>query len=354
MTKIFLIRHAEAEGNLYRSAHGQSEGLITPRGHVQIRQLEQRFADEKIDAVYSSDLIRAKVTATAVAGPRGLPINTTEKLREVCMGEWEELAWGDIERNYPELCKTFGLDPANWHVEGSEAYEDVISRVNDFITEAAQKHDGGTIALFCHGFAIRSFFCRLMGYASNESIKLPYCDNTAVALLLYDGGKFTIEFQSDNSHLSEEESTFAQQKWWRDEGMRVTETENMRYEALDGERDAMLLEALGKEIGVKPSAEFEFTTFLGDEPVGLLGISMADASAGKLNYIFLLPDFHKEKFGVQLIGKAITEFRKKKIQFLRFEAQKENPFVWLCKKHGFEAVSETGGIVLLEKDIRNW
>ena len=29
MTKIYLIRHAEAEGNLYRMAHGHYNGMIT-------------------------------------------------------------------------------------------------------------------------------------------------------------------------------------------------------------------------------------------------------------------------------------------------------------------------------------
>ena len=59
MTRIYLIRHAEAEGNLYRIAHGHEEGLITDyRGPRQIRALAQRFRDIPVDAVYASDLIR--------------------------------------------------------------------------------------------------------------------------------------------------------------------------------------------------------------------------------------------------------------------------------------------------------
>ena len=46
MTRIYLVRHAEAEGNLYRIAHGHEEGLITDyRGPRQIRALAQRFRD---------------------------------------------------------------------------------------------------------------------------------------------------------------------------------------------------------------------------------------------------------------------------------------------------------------------
>jgi len=61
MTTIYLIRHAEAEGNLYRIAHGHEEGLITDyRGPRQIRALARRFRDIPVDAVYASDLIRTR------------------------------------------------------------------------------------------------------------------------------------------------------------------------------------------------------------------------------------------------------------------------------------------------------
>ena len=67
MTKIYLVRHAEAEGNLYRIAHGHYNGLITDwRGPKQIRALAQRFEGIRVDAVYSSDLYRRQTTAQAV------------------------------------------------------------------------------------------------------------------------------------------------------------------------------------------------------------------------------------------------------------------------------------------------
>ena len=58
MTRIYIIRHAEAEGNLYRRIHGQYDSLVTPLGYRQIQALEKRFQDIHLDAVYSSDLFR--------------------------------------------------------------------------------------------------------------------------------------------------------------------------------------------------------------------------------------------------------------------------------------------------------
>ncbi len=59
-TKIFLVRHAEAEGNLFRVAHGQYDSNITPQGYRQLAYLRRRFQGERLDAVYGSDLTDRK------------------------------------------------------------------------------------------------------------------------------------------------------------------------------------------------------------------------------------------------------------------------------------------------------
>ena len=51
ITTIYLIRHAEAEGNLFRVAHGQYNSNITPRGYRQLSYLRRRFQDVRLDAV---------------------------------------------------------------------------------------------------------------------------------------------------------------------------------------------------------------------------------------------------------------------------------------------------------------
>ena len=76
MTTIYLVRHAEAEGNLYRIAHGHYNSCITDdRGCRQIRALAERFRDVPVDAVYASDLIRTRTTAQSIYLPKGLQLH---------------------------------------------------------------------------------------------------------------------------------------------------------------------------------------------------------------------------------------------------------------------------------------
>ena len=107
MTRIYIIRHAEAEGNLYRRIHGQYDSLVTPLGYRQIQALEKRFQDIHLDAVYSSDLFRTQTTAKALYLPKGLPLQLEPGLREISMGDWEDDTWGGAARKYPEQMAYF-------------------------------------------------------------------------------------------------------------------------------------------------------------------------------------------------------------------------------------------------------
>ena len=81
MTEIYLIRHTQAEGNLYRVMQGHWDGGVTELGLRQIDLLAERFKNIHIDALYSSDMYRARMTATAISRWHDTPIQTEPLLR---------------------------------------------------------------------------------------------------------------------------------------------------------------------------------------------------------------------------------------------------------------------------------
>ena len=125
MTTIYLIRHAEADGNLYRRAHGWYDSVITDRGYRQIAALSKRFASTHFDAVYSSDRRRTMTTALSVYKTHGLPLVTTPRVREIGIGVWEDHPWAELERTDGEQLERFNTDAAHWHVAGGEHLPDV-------------------------------------------------------------------------------------------------------------------------------------------------------------------------------------------------------------------------------------
>ena len=216
MTTIYLIRHAEAEGNLYRRAHGWYNSTITDRGYRQIAALTKRFADTKFDAVYSSDRFRTMITALSIYKTHGLPLRTVRTLREIDVGYWEDTPWAELERIDPEQLANFSNDSQNWHVPGCESFAEVRERMRKALTEIAEAHPNGTVAVFSHGMAMRIIVGTLQGMTLHEIDKTGHAENTAVAKLEYENGTFNVIFRDDASHLGDNIATVRKQPWVND------------------------------------------------------------------------------------------------------------------------------------------
>lgn len=325
MTRIYLVRHAEAEGNAYRRIHGQYDSRITPNGLRQVDALRARFQDIPIDACYASDLNRTCVTARSVYLPKGLELRRDRRFREVDLGRWEDIPFGWLERFEPERMTQFNKEPQLWSVKDSETFPEYTQRFLTALREAAEENDGKTIAVFTHGCVLRGVQYLLGG---NEWP--PYCDNTAVSLLGYENGAFRIEYLNDSSHLSDELSTFARQKWWRTGGDR--RDFNMWFET-EGETSYAVLR---------------------DRRVGHIRVSGRDCEKGELRIedIFLEESHRGRALGAQLLGQAVSLARKMGCGTLAAAVPDEmRRALHFFERQGFLLQSETDCSAVLKMDI---
>ena len=87
MTRIILIRHCEAEGNIKRVFQGHTDADISENGRKQLDLLRLRCRNMQIDAIYSSPLKRAYQTAEAINSFRNLTVQIHEDLIEINGGD---------------------------------------------------------------------------------------------------------------------------------------------------------------------------------------------------------------------------------------------------------------------------
>ena len=120
-TKVYLVRHAEAMGNVNEFFQGRTDCEISPKGKKQLDCLAERFRDIHFDALYSSPLSRTRETAAAVNRYHGLDIIYDPQLIEINGGEWEGKKWADIPVLYPEEYHLWTEDMANFRTEKGEA-----------------------------------------------------------------------------------------------------------------------------------------------------------------------------------------------------------------------------------------
>lgn len=319
MTTIYLVRHGEAEGNAFRRIHGQYDSLLTPMGHLQVKALEKRFADVPIHACYSSDLTRTSLTARAIYIPKGLPLHRDPAFRETNVGRWEDLPFGYLEKFEAEEMRRFNHDTTKWSVEAAETFPAYTERFIHGMKRAAEENRDKTIAIFCHGCVMRGVLAKL--FFNSTFVKIPYCDNTAVSRLLWDGHDFTYDYLNDASHLPAEISTFARQKWWRQGEKKDFNLWFQQYDP-DHHQPAAL---------PQPNPDWNsFVAMLHDEPVGLL--SLRD---GVVEGLHLLPQCRDRLFEDQLLGQAYSQFRKQGIKTAMVRASQVD-VLEVLSRYGFE------------------
>lgn len=366
MTRVFLIRHAEAEGNLYRRVHGWYNSTITDMGYRQIAALKHRFEDETIDAVYSSDLFRTRTTAEAIYRARNLPLGIRRELREIHVGDWEDQTWGGLARTEPERLKQFNAVSAAFRAPGdSETYAQVQTRVSRAIRQIAADHPGQTVAVFSHGVAIRCMLADFLGLPVSDATDLPHSDNTAVSLLEFDGDQVNIVYANDNSHLPDEISTFARQCWWRQDSGSPVDV-NLWFAPLDLENRGDLYRMCRREAwlnihgtmqnydeenfyrdavaqwGETPRA---VTCAMQDEKVvGLIQMDTrryAEERIGYIPFVYMMPNRRKQGLGIQLLGEAVSVFRPLGRDRLRLRCAPDNAIAQrFYKRYGFRKVGE--------------
>ncbi|MBE6788819.1 MAG: histidine phosphatase family protein [Ruminococcaceae bacterium] len=204
-TEIYIIRHGESLGNKDKIFLGQLDRDLTSLGHEQARLAAEFFKDKRVDAVYSSSLLRAVNTAKAVADLKGLEVIKSDSLREINAGDWQGRSYDNIAETYPEMWEIWrNADYENVKTPDGETPVQVLSRVYSELEEIAKKHDGQSVVVASHGLAIRIFLRHITDGKINE-----WAANASITKLSFKDGKFKVEFFNEHSHLGSLVTTVA-------------------------------------------------------------------------------------------------------------------------------------------------
>ncbi len=150
-TTLLLIRHGETAWNAEHRIQGHLDIPLSPSGIRQAHRLAERLAGDAIDAVYSSELTRAWLTAVPLAERLGLEVIAESRLRERSFGIFEGLTLDEVAHRHPEAFAQWrGRDP-EWLLEGGESGRQLIDRVLAAFNDIVERHRGATVAVVSHG-----------------------------------------------------------------------------------------------------------------------------------------------------------------------------------------------------------
>jgi broad specificity phosphatase PhoE len=162
LARLLLVRHGSTEFNTGRRFMGYSDIDLNADGYIQAEKLRDYLADEKIDAVYSSDLRRALVTAEIISSGRRLDIVTCPELREVNYGTCEGLTFQEIGSRYPDVAEKCINFTVKLEFPEGETFEDFIERTNQFLCRSDNHEPSETILVVSHNGPLKVLVCRLL------------------------------------------------------------------------------------------------------------------------------------------------------------------------------------------------
>jgi len=168
MTTLLLVRHGETDWNAEGKLQGHTDRPLNDFGRRQARALADRLAGEEIEALYASDLVRARETAEILGAKLGLPVVVDPDLREKNWGSWEGLT--------PPERLTVAYEG-----ETSEEHRERTLRAVERIVE---HHPHGRVVVVTHGGSLRRLQAAVSGVAN------PVIENCALWSVAHEDGRF--------------------------------------------------------------------------------------------------------------------------------------------------------------------
>jgi broad specificity phosphatase PhoE len=190
VTTLLLARHGETDWNRARRWQGHADRPLTDRGRAQAAALAERLADIALDAIYASDLRRARETAAFVAARQGLEVIELRDLREVDVGSWEGLTREEAEEKFPEGYRRWLTGGTGW--DDGETYEQMSARVLAAVGRIAAAHEGGRVLIVSHGGPIRAIHAAALGLGVDAYRRIrPVEPNARLSAVCVEDGSLT-------------------------------------------------------------------------------------------------------------------------------------------------------------------
>ncbi|MDR1117355.1 MAG: GNAT family N-acetyltransferase [Oscillospiraceae bacterium] len=354
--RVYLIRHAEAEGNIYRRVHGTYDSLLTENGILQVEALRERMKGESVGRVFSSDLMRAVKTAGAVRTRS--KIIEIPAFREMYMGAYEDSTWGELLRRDRGIAGRYAAD-MDYRIEGGESMRDVYNRVSPSLG-GITKGGAEAVAIVSHSFALRAVMCALWGKPAEGINDSPMVGNASVSLFVRDGGGYRDEYINDVGHLKglenfkagcpEEYGIENPQLWFRSaENAADIEAATLYWEntwfLVNGRSSGFDRLAAESEIrrilrGDKDSVRF---AMLEDMEIGILIMdskNLYEDDCGHISLFAVKEGFRGCGLSVQMVGEAISFYRNRGRSRLRLRVSAANErAIKFYKRNGFKEAS---------------
>jgi len=198
---LVLVRHGETDWNLAGRAQGHADIPLNATGRAQARAVASVLAGFGPVRLWSSDLMRARQTADAIAEATGLTVECDPRLREYDAGERSGLTHEEAAERFPQqyAAARAGSAGAATLVPGEESTEQVRDRIVPALVDClAGLADGETGVAVLHGACLRVGLTGVIGWPWEDARAFQSLQNGAFCVLTHDASADRVRLTSYN------------------------------------------------------------------------------------------------------------------------------------------------------------
>jgi broad specificity phosphatase PhoE len=189
--KLILIRHGETYWNEQRRVQGGGSDVeLNEVGLKQATKLALFLKNENVDAIVSSPLKRALVTAQTIASQYQLPVEVANGLKEINVGEFEGLSLPSLSITFSQLLMQWWQGGAA-RLPGGESFVELQKRCWGAVEPLLAKYENGTVVIISHYFVTLAIIFKAL------DLPLEYLAKFRVDL----GGVSILEFEDYGARL---------------------------------------------------------------------------------------------------------------------------------------------------------
>ncbi len=200
--RLLALRHGQTAWNAEQRLQGHADIALDSTGQWQAAQLAQALAQEGIEAIYCSDLQRARDTATALQAATGAPLVQHAGLRERFFGVLEGHTYAEIDQRWPQDARAWRQRDVLAMPGGGESLLQFYNRCVGVAVQLAARHPGGVVAMVAHGGVLDCLYRAAtgLGLGAPRSWEL---GNATINRLLWSPQGLSLVGWNDDQHLQQ-------------------------------------------------------------------------------------------------------------------------------------------------------
>lgn len=215
MVRLYITRHGETEWNKSRRFQGHKNSALTDKGVLGAKLLSQRFSDIEVDAIISSPLLRAYETAQIVRGDKPVSIITDDGLKEINLGDFEGMTYGEIEGKYKSALRKIEDNPYDNCYPNGENLLGFYDRVVKAVENIIKNYENKSLLIVAHGGTVKCIECWFRGVSIHKDWMSSVVENCSLTCVEVEDGSIREVFYNDTEHLRSDPSYDVRQwKLW--------------------------------------------------------------------------------------------------------------------------------------------